>query len=58
MQKYTNPKVKHTLLDLFQFHKANCKDSECDIRPSVMIEVFDRLGISLTEDEYNILIKV
>ena len=47
--------VKRTLLELCQHHKETCDGPECTISLWTVREVFEFLGIELTEEELKVL---
>lgn len=48
--------IKNVLLDLIQFHKEGCKDPECNIRLTPLLEIFNKLDIELSLEELQIVI--
>lgn len=53
---FNDKEIKAVLLDVIQFHKANCKDSHCELllNPQIWVEIFSKLDITLTEAEQNL----
>lgn len=48
--------IKKVLIDLIRFHKEGCKDPECNIRLTPLLEIFDKLDIELSSEEFTMVI--